>query len=127
MFNSPPSATAQHAIDVARRRFRRLSANGIYPGIQNLPQSIVTAQVEAASAFLSLLTPTKTPRVCSYALKHVAERWAGHYVSNGSLIAAAIARGLVVESPPWWSMNPNVAVGVSQKSLKALAARRVTA
>jgi Virulence-associated protein E len=98
-----------------------LSANGIYPGIKNQPQSLVASQVEAASAFLSLLTPTKTPRVCSYALKHVAESWNGEYVSNGALIAAAVARGLVVERYSRWSTNPNVAVGVSQKSLKALA------
>jgi hypothetical protein len=72
MPTSPLSATAQQSIDIARRRFLRLSANGIYPGIKYQPQSIVASQVEAASGFLSLLTPTKTPRVCSYALKHAA-------------------------------------------------------
>jgi hypothetical protein len=92
-----PSALAQAAICTARRRFRRLSAHGIYPYPGSQHQPIVEAQVEAASAFLSLLTPTKTPRVCSYVLKHIAERWAGRYVSNGALIAATVAAGLVVE------------------------------
>jgi hypothetical protein len=32
----------------------------------------------------------------SYGLKHEAERWAGHYISNGMLIAAAIHLGFIV-------------------------------
>jgi hypothetical protein len=119
MPSNPASATAQPTIDIARRRFRRLSANGIHPG-RGVPQDIVTSQVEDASDFLSLLAPTKTARVCSYVLKHIAEHWAGSYISNGALIMAALALGLVVETyPPSWGDNPNVAVGVSRKSLDA--------
>ena|ERR1700722_4352528 len=115
------------------RRFPKLSANGIFAGgdgrgCRPAPQPIVASQFEDALAFLSRLTPTKTARICSYVLKHIAERWAGSYISNGALIAAALALRLVVETyPPSWGDNPTVAVGVSRKSLKALTARRVTA
>jgi hypothetical protein len=58
----------------------------------------------AALAFLFAGAPgAKRHRsVDSYSLKHAAERWAaahgskGAYVSNGALIAAALARGLTV-------------------------------
>jgi hypothetical protein len=39
-------------------------------------------------------TPNHTRCGFSYHLKHVAERWAGAYISNGALIAAAIHLGI---------------------------------
>lgn len=53
-------------------------------------------QFECACAFLEATArPLKAlnPRSGSYWLKHLAEVWAGEYVSNGALIAAALALG----------------------------------
>jgi hypothetical protein len=123
-----PSAPAPQAIALARRRFPRLSTNGVQPFPRSQHQPIVASQVDAATVFLAQLVRTKTARVCSYALKHIAEHWHGSYISNGAMITAAIAGGLVVETyPPWWSPNPNVGIGVSRKSLMALQSRRVRA
>jgi hypothetical protein len=81
------------------KRFPRLSGNGLNPG-NGKPQPIVAEQVECAVEFLEMCRPTRTGRVNSYFLKHAAEAWGQrvgwcHYVSNGALIAAALALDLV--------------------------------
>jgi|GEM_PF-3152854 len=56
-------------------------------------------EFERAVKFLERLPKRKTVNTRdggSYQLKHVAERWAGDYVSNGALILAAIHCGFVV-------------------------------
>jgi hypothetical protein len=120
-----PSHRRPHtAITLAKRRFPRLSANGLYP--RGVSRPIEPNQVETAIQFLSLLTPTKTPRIGSGTLKHHAENWGKRvglcsYISRGALTAAAVALGLVVETyPPWFAMNPDVAIGVSLKDLKRI-------
>jgi hypothetical protein len=120
-----PSHHREHkAVTLAKRRFPRLCTNGLYPlGSSRL---IEPDQVETALQFLSLLTPTRTPRIGSGTLKHDAENWGRRhglcgYVSRGALTAAAVALGLVVKRyPPRAVMNPNVAIGVSLKDLKRI-------
>lgn len=51
----------------------------------------------------------------SYSLKHVVERWAGEYVSNGSFIAALIHLGINYEVE---NGGPNVWVSLSNHCLK---------
>jgi hypothetical protein len=73
-----------------------------------------------------MLTPTTTARIGSGSLKHAAEVWASRhglcsYISRGALTAAAIALGLAVKTyPPWFAMNPHVAIGVSLKDLRRI-------
>ena len=55
-----------------------------------------TDQIDRAAAWLRLLPRVKAPNLSSYWMKHVAEDWAGNYVSNGALIAAALMLGIVV-------------------------------
>jgi hypothetical protein len=43
----------------------------------------------------------------SYGLKHIVERWAGEYVSNGAFILAALELGY--SSRPYSRKSPNVA------------------
>jgi hypothetical protein len=50
----------------------------------------------------------------SYRLKHAAEHWAGGYVSNGALIAAALHLGFVVE-PIAGSLNAYISVSGETK------------
>jgi hypothetical protein len=119
----PTQAATIDPIALAKARFPRLSGNGLYPG--GIPQPIQPDQIAVALEFLSRQTPTKTPRISSYALKHCAEHWAGRYISNGSLITAAVQLGLVVRSyPPWWIMNPNVQIGVSRRDVRKTARAR---
>lgn len=56
--------------------------------------------------------PTPYRRFNSYGWKHVAERWAGEYVSNGMFLAACHAAGLTVV--PVGPGNPNGFVNLSQ-------------
>ena len=77
--------------------------------------------------FLSMLTATKTGRVDSYLLKHASESWcqrrgeAVRYISNGAMITAAVALGLVTEAcGPAWADNPNVLIGVSERSVRRI-------
>jgi hypothetical protein len=119
---APTTAT----VALAKRRFPRLCTDGVYayPGTALRP--IDAAQIETAVAFLSMLTPTKTPRIGSGNLKRDAENWGrrhglANYISRGALTAAAVALGLVVKSyGPWFAMNPHVAIGVSLKDLRRI-------
>jgi hypothetical protein len=110
----------------AKRVFPRLCSNGLYPYPGTAPREVDPNQVEAAIVFLSMLTPTKTPRIGSGTLKHQAENWCrrhglGTYISRGALTVAAVALRLVVQPcPPWFAMNPHVAIGVSLKDLKRI-------
>src|ERR1700722_12676457 len=109
------------AIALAKRQFPRLCTNGLVPHPGTAPRRIDPAQVETAIAFLSMLTPTKTPRVGSGTLKHDAEAWGKRhglcsYISRGALTAAAVALGLAVRGyGPLWFENPHAAIGVSLK------------
>jgi hypothetical protein len=114
------------ALALAKRVFPLLCADGLetYPG--TVSRAIDAAQVETAIAFLSMLTPTRTPRIGSGTLKHHAEDWGRRhglcgYISRGALTAAAIALGLVVRRcGPWFFKNPHVAIGVSLKDLRRI-------
>lgn len=57
---------------------------------------------------------TKTPKISSYYLKHVAEDEIG-YVTNGVFIVAAILCGFPYRVN---SGSPNVAFGVSERSIR---------
>jgi hypothetical protein len=70
-----------------RKREAKLKENTTY--LDSLP---VEEEVALCMAWLEqFATPRKTvnPRMGSYGLKHVVERWAGNYVSNGAFILAA--------------------------------------
>ena len=129
MLATSDRATAQ-AIPDAQFRFPKISADGICIAVRGAPfQEIVPDQVGTGIEFLSMLAPTKTGHVDSYRLKHVAEAWGRRhdmsgYVSNGALIVAALALGLVVEAAgkSWAPMNPNCMIGVSEKSLRRMIA-----
>jgi hypothetical protein len=126
MRRSEHSSIAE-AIQNARRRFPSVSADGICMAVRGTAfQEIVPDQVMTAIEFLLMLAPTKTGRVDSYRLKHIAEAWGLHhemskYVSNGALIVAALALDLFVEpcGPPW-AASPNCMVGVSEKSVRRM-------
>jgi hypothetical protein len=63
--------------------------------------------------WLSKFQQVKTPQLSSYYLKHVVEKLAGEYVSNGSLIAAAIHLKIPMKLYP---DSPNVNIAISKKS-----------
>ncbi len=77
-------------------------------------------QFMQACRFLAEVAPIATfnSRRTSYGLKHVCERWAGRYISNGMLIAAAIHSGFKWRKVNWDS--PNVVFNISERSLKTL-------
>lgn len=54
----------------------------------------------------------------SYGYKHMVERWADLYVSNGSFIAAAIALDFPIRRTH--SKSPNVFLPISNKSVKEM-------
>lgn len=114
------------AIALAKRVFPNLCVDGLYPYPGTASRAIDPAEVETAIAFLSMLTPTKTPRVGSGTLKHDAETWGQRHgmcshVSKGALTVAAIALGLVVKRyGPWFAMSTDVAIGVGRKDLRRI-------
>jgi hypothetical protein len=123
------SVTAQ-AISDAKIKFPKISADGVCIGIRGARfQAIVPTQVATAMEFLSQLTSTRTPRTSSYQLKHVGEDWGKRqglcrYLSNGSMIVAALALALPVEAAgkPWELFNPNALIGVSAISVRRMIA-----
>lgn len=73
------------------------------------------AAFTAACDWLRTLEPTQTPSVGSYGLKHTCERAIGSYVTNGTLICAAFAVGLVVRRQ---GDSTNADIGVSRRSVE---------
>ena len=69
-------------------------------------------QFAAAVRWLQARRPRKTvnPKASSYGIKHIAENSEGRYISNGALIAAALAIGLTVAQI---FGTPNARIGVS--------------
>ena len=60
-------------------------------------------EFERAVAWLSVIPKRKSPNRDdghSYGLKHAAEKWAGAYITNGALIAAAVHLGFPITPCP---------------------------
>jgi hypothetical protein len=102
------------AIALAKEKFPDLSASGLNTTDVD---PVDVDQVATAIAYLRNLRPTKTTTRGSYGLKHSAERWGRAnrmepYVTNGALIAAAVALGFVVKRQDGRN-NPNADIGVN--------------
>lgn len=113
--------------DLAWARGAALAAKRLFPGFcregvsfgcdrnrtpweeSSLPQVVV------ARHWLEIQDHTKTPIRNSYNLKHYAENWAGFYVSNAALIAAAA--GLGVNQKLQDQTSPNTLVAISKRFL----------
>ena len=67
---------------------------------------------EICCRWLSKFKQVNTPQFSSYYLKHVVERLAGTYISNGALISAAIHLKISMRFYPGW---PNVDIGISKR------------
>lgn len=79
---------------------------------------VAIAEIDRARAWLRTQQPrlTLNARRSSYGLKHIAERAAGNYISNGAFIAAALLEGWTVKRIP--GSNPNAWLNISEKGLK---------
>jgi len=62
--------------------------------------------------WLAKFKKVKTPQYSSYYLKHVVEKLADRYISNGTLIAAALHLGLPIK---FFHDSLNVNVAISKK------------
>lgn len=69
-------------------------------------------QFEICCDWLSKFEKIKTPQFSSYDLKHVVEKLAGKYVSNGALIAAAIHLGIPMK---FRHDSTNAKIAISKK------------
>jgi hypothetical protein len=107
--NTPPSPAhttdrlwAAGALHRARRQHPEITSYGfgVPPGMADAwcggldPDDL--EQIAACGMFLAGLPQVTPGRRCpgSYALKHRIERWAGRYIREGALIAAAVALGV---------------------------------
>jgi hypothetical protein len=81
----------------------------------NLLTPIEEDQVKRAMRFLrECAVPHKRKKGYSYTLKHIAEDYAGGYVSNGALIEAALRLGYRVVPEGWHSPNAYVYLRVDK-------------
>lgn len=100
-----------------RLQFTFVNAYGINA---DYGSSLSTQEIKTCAAFFARVGKVKSPNFSSYHLKHVAETFGkinggSPYVSNGALIATAIALGYVVELSRHG--GPNCAIGVSARDL----------
>ncbi|MGJ0393307.1 MAG: hypothetical protein ACR650_11275 [Methylocystis sp.] len=72
-------------------------------------------EFERAFRWVLAGTPGALIKMGSYAAKHIAESWAGGYVSNGAMIAAALAWGLMVSRI---AGSPNASIYFGQRQKK---------
>jgi hypothetical protein len=94
-----------------------IDANGITPGPWPRRGAPRPEEVAICRDFLDRCDRTKTARVDSYGLKHIIERWAGDYVSNGACLQAAVDLGLLIK--PYGRGSCNADLGISRRSVKA--------
>lgn len=74
-------------------------------------------QFEAARIRLSRARITGSAKRSSYLVKHILERMAQRYISNGACIAAAYAVGMPV-STEHFGVSLNALLGINQNDLK---------
>lgn len=106
--------------------FRRLDHPDLLDRISDMLSPARVRQFEIARAYIAQVGTTEraTSRSpSSYETKHVIERWAGEYVGNGMLIAAALSMGIAVHNPIG---SPNVNLGLCRRALTAPPARKVS-
>lgn len=101
----------------------RVDENGLTTAITGTPPR--PAQVRAAHRWLIERIGgegfIKTPSVCSYSLKHAAQRWSHQYVSNGALIVAAAMLGYPMRPQRYVIGEPrNVIIGISRRHYENL-------
>ncbi len=80
------------------------------------------SQIDLCKRWIStFIEPRKTlnDKTYSYGMKHIAEDWAGSYVSNGAFIAAAIDLGYRYKQAQG-KKNPNAIFNMSLKGYEAL-------
>jgi hypothetical protein len=111
---------ARAAIIAAKAKLPTLTVSGIGVGVDD---AFDQNQIETAIAFLRRCRATAKPTLGSCGLKHSAERWGRRnglspYVSNGSLICAAIFLGFPISEPI--KGNPNVSIGVHARDVVRL-------
>jgi len=100
-----------------------------HPRLKDRSDMLSSKRVEeyrAARAFIEAMGTTKTVTTTSpssYETKHVAERWAGRYISNGMLLVAAVAMGLPILTS---NGSPNAHIGLSRRALSQQYAKRGT-
>jgi hypothetical protein len=80
-------------------------------------------QFSTCKDWLSKVVKTRSfnLRYTSYGYKHMVERWADLYVSNGAFIAAAIALEFKIKRTH--SKSPNIFLPISSKSVKEMKER----
>lgn len=95
---------AEKAMEVVMSEWPDLTCWGFsHPRADGFAKARAELQSDGISYFIRAvewlrhIPRRKTVSLGSYWLKHQAERWAGDYISNGALIAAAIHLGFRVE------------------------------
>jgi len=93
----------------AMQKYPYLTIDGLAgdrrPDFEGRRMELVAAvdEFERAVAWLSVIPKRKSPNRDdghSYGLKHAAEEWAGAYITNGALIAAAVHLGFPIAPCP---------------------------
>ena len=97
-------------LDFVMERYRSLSADG-FDAKDPVDLRSRTDQIDAALAYLKAGAPldrAPSTGMYSYGLKHRAEEWAGRYIANGAMIAAALMLGWKVKRDPIYGLNATV-------------------
>jgi len=96
-----------------------LSPNGFEPTSMRDDNSFSLNEFQAARKWLNGIQKTRvivaTKETYSYYLKHRAEEATGVYISNGHLIAAAIAEGFCFR---YYGNGPNVYINANARCVK---------
>ncbi|MGC2836156.1 MAG: hypothetical protein WA238_18915 [Methylocella sp.] len=97
-------------LDSVLERYPLLSAGG-FDAKDPVDLRSRADQIDAALAYLRAGAPldrAPSAGMYSYGLKHRAEEWAGRYISNGAMIAAAIMLGWKVKRDAIYGLNATV-------------------
>lgn len=80
------------------------------------------SEIRAVEAWIQFneLRPVRTPTLCSYRAKHLAERFVGHYIPNGAAIIAFARLGFIQSVENDSTHELNTMIGVSRMDLRRI-------
>ena len=105
----------ERMLTAVQTEYPDLTRGGLNNAPSEGPLADAVEEVVAAVKYMVLCAESSNKEIGSYGMKHRAERWAGRYIANGSMIAAALMAGAEIRRQSPDSPNAHILVDEPRK------------